>query len=91
LPATAEKIVQLDIVDEAIVVSDNGPGIDPDDVENLFGLFFTRRIRGRGVGLYLCRQTLAAGGHSISYERELPWTLLSGANFVIKLRNGFDA
>lgn len=91
LPASGEKIIQLDVVGEAIVISDNGPGIDPDDVGNLFGLFFTRRIRGRGVGLYLCRQTLASGGHSITYECQAPWKLLTGANFVIKLRNGFDA
>ncbi|MEE5139056.1 ATP-binding protein [Pseudomonas alliivorans] len=91
LPANGEKIIEIDIVDGAIVICDNGPGIDPDDVGSLFELFFTRRIRGRGVGLYLCRQTLAAGGHTISYRDDKPWKLLSGACFVITLRNGFDA
>lgn len=91
LPASGEKIVEIDVVNGAIVVCDNGPGIDADDVGNLFELFFTRRVRGRGVGLYLCRQTLAAGGHTISYSNEKPWKLQSGACFVITLRNGFDA
>ena len=91
LPASGEKTVEIDVVDGSVVVCDNGPGIDADDVGNLFELFFTRRIRGRGVGLYLCRQTLAAGGHTISYTNEKPWKLLSGACFVITLRNGFDA
>lgn len=84
------RIVQLAVVNGAIILSDTGPGIDPDDVENLFELFFTRRVRGRGVGLYLCRQTLAAGGHKISYAEDEAFKLLSGANFIINLRNGFD-
>jgi signal transduction histidine kinase len=91
LPSEGDKLIQLAIVDGAIVVSDTGPGIDSEDTANLFELFFTRRIRGRGVGLYLCRQTLASGGHEIRYSNEEPWKLLSGANFVITLRNGFDA
>ncbi|MGF6491667.1 ATP-binding protein [Pseudomonas frederiksbergensis] len=91
LPNDGEKIIQLDVVDGDIVISDTGPGIDSEDIGNLFELFFTRRIRGRGVGLYLCRQTLASGGHSIRYSSEKPWKLLPGANFVITLRNGFDA
>lgn len=91
LPSDGDKIIQLDVVDGSIVVSDTGPGIDSEDVGNLFELFFTRRIRGRGVGLYLCRQTLASGGHSIKYSNDKPWKLLPGANFVITLRNGFDA
>lgn len=84
------RIIQLAIMDNAIVFSDTGPGIDLDDVDNLFELFFTRRVRGRGVGLYLCRQTLAAGGHKISYIENGVFKLLSGANFKITLRNGFD-
>ncbi|MCP1482362.1 signal transduction histidine kinase [Pseudomonas chlororaphis] len=91
LPATGEKVIQIDVVEGAIVICDSGPGIDSDDIESLFELFFTRRIRGRGVGLYLCRQTLAAGGHTITYTDAKPWKLLSGACFVINLRNGFDA
>ncbi|MDD2132373.1 ATP-binding protein [Pseudomonas sp. 17391] len=91
LPSVGERTIQIDIVEGSIVICDSGPGIDPDDVDSLFELFFTRRIRGRGVGLYLCRQTLAAGGHTINYTEDKPWKQLSGACFVINLRNGFDA
>lgn len=85
-----DRVIQLAVKTGVIVLSDSGPGIDEDDVSNLFELFFTRRVRGRGVGLYLCRQTLAAGGHKISYVADGEFKLLSGANFTITLRNGFD-
>ncbi len=62
-------------------------GVDNIDVKRLFTLFFTRKIDGgRGVGLYLCQANLAAGGHQISYVRDLEERTLPGANFVIKFR-----
>ncbi|MBM7405092.1 MULTISPECIES: ATP-binding protein [Sphingomonas] len=84
------KEILLDAVDGKLLIGDTGPGVDKDDQGNLFELFFTRRIRGRGVGLYLCRQTLAAGGHRIEYVPDGPLRRLPGANFAITLRNGFD-
>lgn len=84
------RVIRLDVREGALLVSDTGPGVDPDDVGNLFELFFTRRIRGRGVGLYLCRQTLAAGGHRIEYVSEQSRRDLPGANFMIHMRDGID-
>lgn len=78
--------IQVDVVGDDIVVSDTGRGVDPDDVGSLFQLFFTKRTEGRGVGLYLCRANLAAGGHTIDYATDKAHRLLPGANFVIKLR-----
>ena len=46
---------------------DSGPGVDEDDVEHLFQMFFTRRHNGRGIGLYLCRENLRAAGYDIRY------------------------
>ncbi len=80
--------ILLDVVGEEVVVSDSGPGVDPEDVASLFGLFFTRKARGgRGVGLYLSRANLAAGGHRIRYlpADGMP---LPGANFAITFRGG---
>lgn len=78
--------IQVDVVGDDIVVSDTGRGVDADDVTSLFQLFFTKRTEGRGVGLYLCRANLAAGGHTIDYATDKTHRLLPGANFVIKLR-----
>ncbi|MBS4095445.1 MAG: ATP-binding protein [Sulfuricella sp.] len=79
--------ILLDVIDGKVVVADNGPGVEKDDRKNLFTLFFTRKIRGgRGVGLYLCRANLAAGGHTISYATGNNMQKLSGANFIIDFR-----
>lgn len=90
LSGRPEKTVVLDAIDGRLLIGDTGPGVDKDDQENLFELFFTRRVRGRGVGLYLCRQTLAAGGHKIEYVTEGPLMRQPGVNFAITLRNGLD-
>lgn len=82
-----ERLITLDVKDGLIYVSDNGPGVDVDDIEELFTIFFTKKQRGgRGVGLYLCKINLAAGGHKIFYESRKQHKLLSGANFVIDFR-----
>ncbi|WP_326999202.1 ATP-binding protein [Comamonas testosteroni] len=80
-----DSLINLDVVDEKIIVSDNGPGVSIDEISQLFTLFYTTKVRGgRGVGLYLSRSNLATGGHSIYYAREDSERILSGANFVIK-------
>jgi signal transduction histidine kinase len=79
-----DKEIALDVAGDSVVIADSGPGVDPDDVESLFGLFFTRRTAGRGIGLYLAKANLGASGHSIQYRSGGP--VLSGANFIITFR-----
>lgn len=80
---TERKIV-FDIVNAVAVVSDNGPGVDAEDIDNLFKLFFTKKIEGgRGVGLYLSKANLVAGGHNIEYAKQVDDMPLDGANFLI--------
>jgi signal transduction histidine kinase len=84
--ADRPREIVFDRVDGAVIVADSGPGVDPDDELSLFQLFFSRRAGGRGVGLYLCRQNLAAGKHSIDYAPAGPCRVLPGANFVIRFQ-----
>ncbi|TKC92127.1 ATP-binding protein [Polyangium fumosum] len=84
--AKNERCIRLDCAGDAVVVSDSGEGVDRDDIPRLFELFFTRRVDGRGVGLYLCKENLGAGGHTIEYGSEKQYRLLSGANFIIRFR-----
>lgn len=84
---TQEPEVFLSVEEERIIISDNGPGINPVDQEHLFKMFFTRKSSGgRGIGLYLCRANLQAGGHSIAYATERKFKRLSGASFVIDFK-----
>jgi signal transduction histidine kinase len=79
--------ILLDARGASVIVSDSGPGVDENDQKHLFSLFFTRKIRGgRGVGLYLSRANLAAGGHTIRYAGSEEIRLLRGANFVIEFK-----
>lgn len=81
----SNPLIKLDVIDKKVVISDNGPGINAEEVSQLFTLFYTTKVRGgRGVGLYLSRSNLATAGHSIYFAREDSERVLSGANFVIK-------
>lgn len=48
-----------------IVVSDNGPGIPPDQREKVFVPFFTTKRQGSGVGLTLVRQIASVHGATV--------------------------
>lgn len=78
--------VTLDFVDGLVIVSDTGPGVDPDDIERLFTLFYSRRMGGRGVGLYLSRVNLGVANHQIRYARPGDPILHDGANFIIEFK-----
>ncbi len=56
-----------------ITVSDNGPGIAPEHLKNLFDRFFrvpseNVTVRGTGLGLYICRRIVQAHGGEIMIE-----------------------
>ena len=92
LSSSRDRRIVIGLVGHEAVVSDNGPGVALEDVDSLFTLFFTRKTRGgRGVGLYLCRANLTAGGHRIRYESDAKDMPLPGANFLISFRGAeFD-
>jgi len=85
------RTVQLDVIDGKAIISDTGKGIDRDDLDNLFQLFFTRRTNGRGIGLYLCRQNLAVANHTIRYANDSDPHPLEGANFIIEFKDAENA
>ena len=52
-----------------VVVSDNGPGIDPEIASKIFVPFFTTKRDGSGVGLALTRQIMLAHGGTVVLGR----------------------
>jgi signal transduction histidine kinase len=81
-----ERTVRLDFQNGLVIVADSGPGVDAEDIANLFELFFTQRPQGRGIGLYLCRVNLAIARHSIRYSQVDDPRILPGANFIISFQ-----
>jgi signal transduction histidine kinase len=77
-----ERVIQIDRNGPTVYFSDSGPGIDVDDQPELFKLFFTRRIGGHGVGLYLSRLHLEQGKNKIRLANPSECRL-PGANFAI--------
>jgi signal transduction histidine kinase len=76
--------IRIDHPSGTITVSDNGLGVGPKDIPNLFQPFFTTKPNGRGLGLYICKDILSELNAEIKYldsNRALP-----GANFRISFK-----
>ncbi len=65
IPSDGEKFHRIE-------VRDDGPGIAPDDIPNLFDSFYTSgKHGGTGLGLYYCKRTMNALGGDIKCHSEL--------------------
>ena len=42
-----------------VSISDNGTGIDPVNLEQVFSALFTTKVRGMGMGLSICQSIIA--------------------------------
>jgi signal transduction histidine kinase len=74
------RYIQFDSRDKTILVSDSGPGIPDRDEDAVFELGFTRKPAGRGLGLYISRESLRKVGYSLSLASR---TEIGGAEFLI--------
>ncbi len=64
-----------------IIVSDNGPGIPPEDKERLFVPYFSTKPTGMGLGLPIVHQIVTDHGGTIWVEDQPP----HGSRFLIEL------
>lgn len=64
-----------------VCVDDNGPGISPDAMPQLFDSFFTTKDGGMGMGLPICRSIIEAHGGTISVRNRDE----GGASFAVSL------
>lgn len=72
-----------------VVVKDNGPGIDPDILPQLFTKFVTKSDRGTGLGLFIAKNIIEAHGGIIWAENSVQH---QGAIFLftLPLANNID-
>jgi len=61
-------------------VENEGPSIPPEDLEQIFDKFWTRRKGGSGLGLAICRRIVEAHGGTIQAE-----CTAAGARFRFRL------
>ncbi len=64
-PSRAAIRAVVDGRDNTIVVSDNGPGIDPEVGDLVFEPFMSTKLGGRGLGLFIARELLALESGSL--------------------------
>ncbi|ASW81307.1 ATP-binding protein [Vibrio anguillarum] len=59
------KNIKLDVDGELLTISNNGPSIAIQDEERIFEFTFSRKMEGRGMGLYISKQSLNSEGFDI--------------------------
>ena len=64
-----------------MAVEDNGPGIDPEHLDQIFIPFFTTKAQGSGIGLALSRQIVQQHKGSLTVQTSPG----EGARFVLEL------
>lgn len=79
--SSSDRKIIMDAKGDGFIISDSGPGISTRDREAIFELGFTRKMGGRGMGLYISRETLAQDNLSLKLE---PYSPKTGASFSIE-------
>ena len=54
-----------------ITFQDNGPGISEENLQNIFRPFFTTKLTGTGLGLYICYNIIKDMGGELRFESQL--------------------
>lgn len=81
-----ERIIKLDYfpdTDEILMIN-SGQRIEDHRLTKIFDLFYSNRPNGRGIGLYLTKQSLNESGFDIYATNDKTYNSLKGACFVIK-------
>jgi signal transduction histidine kinase len=50
----------------AVAIQDSGPGIDPKQLDSIFGAFVTTKAHGTGLGLAICRMIIERHGGQLT-------------------------
>jgi signal transduction histidine kinase len=79
-------LILIDGKRRTVTIADNGRGVHAKDVQNLFQPFFSTKTRGRGLGLYICKDVLSELGADITYVEDPADRILPGANFLMSFK-----
>lgn len=83
------KHIKLDYFKDTdeILIMNSGQRIEDHRLEKIFQLFYSNRPNGRGIGLYLSKQSLNESYFDVYATNDKNYNLLNGACFVIKPLN----
>ena len=70
-----------------IIIKDNGPGISPEDLPNIFKPFYTKKKEGLGLGLYITKQLIEKNQGTIKIESSPG----QGASFILEFQKAINA
>ncbi|MDR8391409.1 ATP-binding protein [Aliifodinibius sp. S!AR15-10] len=86
LRSSEERKIHFDYIDGKMLIMNSGEPIEDIYVRDgdIFKLFFTRKPKGRGIGLYLAKTTLNSVGFNIEASNDPKFNKLDGACFIIE-------
>jgi len=81
-----QRIIKLDYLTDTkeIVIANSGEKIPDYRIDKIFELFYSQRPNGRGIGLYLSKQSLNESDLDIYATNDKKYNYLNGACFIIK-------
>ncbi len=84
LQRAENKEIRLDAKEGSLIIMNSGLPIEEHSLEDIFKLFYSERPKGRGIGLYLAKQSLNGIGFDIQASNDRKYNTLNGACFIIK-------
>ncbi|HXP52957.1 MAG TPA: ATP-binding protein [Bacteroidia bacterium] len=84
LQSVSNKKLEIDAIGDELLIRNSGEPIEDIYIEDIFKLFYSKRSKGRGIGLYLAKTSLNANGYDIIATNDPKYNKLNGACFVIK-------
>lgn len=81
--AEGERSIKIDIIDDKIVIWNNGPSMSDTELEKCFNIFYSKRPNGKGIGLYLAKKCLDIAGYEIIATNDEKYNKDKGACFLI--------
>ena len=88
LKSAVDKQIILDFVEDSkILIINSGEPIEDFYLEDIFKLFYSQKPNGRGIGLYIARETLLEIGYNLfAANNKSTYNRLQGACFVINVK-----
>lgn len=81
-PVDNREII-IDSMDGKLLIMNSGEPIEDYLLDDIFKLFYSNRPKGRGIGLYLAKQSLNGIGYEIEATNNPKYNQLNGACFSI--------